>query len=196
MISSLMDRSGHEIRLDLVGAEAFQVLEVERRPGVHEHPGPCGLNLRIVVEMRSLDVVRHEHRHDVPLRGAGGDGDVFRLGIEFRQHVPRVVIEPFRLRFRRVRRKRNRPADLQDHLRHRLLQPAEQIIVLVEIDRALAGRGIAHVHVQHRRAGVVAVDRRLHLLVPGERNVGIARQPLRPVGGGRDDERRHVLRKN
>ena len=50
--------------------------------------------------------------------------------------------------------------------------------------------------VQHRRAGVVAIDGRLDLLVPGQGNVGIARQPGRTIGRSRDDQRVHELRQN
>src|SRR5262249_28497393 len=50
-------------------------------------------------------------------------------------------------------------------------------------------------HVQHRGAGVVAIDRPLDLLVPADRNVRIARQPLRTERRRRDDQRLHVLGK-
>ncbi|GAA3352393.1 hypothetical protein GCM10017744_001160 [Streptomyces antimycoticus] len=54
---------------------------------------------------------------------------------------------------------------------------------------------LAHVDVQDRGAGVVAVDRRLHVLIHGEREVvGVTGQPLRPIGRGLDDQLLLVLR--
>src|SRR5215510_4815445 len=55
------------------------------------------------------------------------------------------------------------------------LQTPEEIGGLVAVRRALARLGIADEHVQHGGAGVVAVARRLHLLVPGARDVAVAR---------------------
>jgi hypothetical protein len=111
----------------------------------------------------------------VPLRRPGRDGDEVRLRIELGKHVPSVVAEPLRFCVGCVRRKRDRPAHLYDHFRNGLPDPPEHIVVLVEIGRTHAGRGIANVEMQHRRAGVVAIDCGLNLLVPGERNVGVAR---------------------
>ena len=138
--------------------------------------------------MRSLDVVLAHHRHDVPLRRADRDGDVLGLRIEFGEHVARVIVEPLRLRLRGLRRKRDRAADLQDHLRHGLPEQSDEVIVLIEVDRPFSGRGVAHVDMQHGGAGVVAVDRHLHLLIPGHRDVGVARQPLWPEGRHRNDQ--------
>ncbi len=89
--------------------------------------------------MRPRDVARHERLRDVPERRAGGHRDAVRLRIELRQHVAGVVVEPFGLGVRRVRRERDRAADLDDHLRHRLPDPREELVVLVEVARALAG---------------------------------------------------------
>ena len=135
-----------------------------------------------------------EGLRDVPQRGAGGDRHAVGLRVQLGQHVARVVVQPLGFGAIGVRREGDRTAHLQDHLRHGLAQHAEELVVLVEVRRALAGLRVAHVHVQHRRAGVVAVDRRLHLLLPAEGKVlHVARQPLGAEGRRGDDRRLHVF---
>ena len=51
-------------------------------------------------------------------------------------------------------------------------QAAELVGVFLEIQRDVAGLGVAHVDVQQRRAGVVAVHRRLDLILPGDWQAG------------------------
>ena len=108
--------------------------------------------------------------------------------------MARVVAQPFRFRLVGLWRERDRTADLKDHFRHGLAQQPDEVVILFEIDRTLPGRGIAHVDVQHGGAGVPAIHRRLHLLIPGNWNVGVAGQPLRAEWRYRDDQRSHVFR--
>ena len=192
----LMNVARHEIGLDAVLGQSLDVLDIEGGRGIYHHALPGRLHLR-VFHMGALDVLGGECRGDVPERGARRHRHEFGLGIELRQHVARVVIEPGGLGFRRVRREGDRSADLDDHVRDGFLHPPQQVVVVVEIGRSHAGGRVAHVEMQNGRTGLVAVDRRLHLLVPGERDVrGVAGQPGRAIGRGRDDQRRHVLGQN
>ena len=97
--------------------------------------------------------------------------------------MPRVVAQPFRLSAFAFRRKRDRAADLQHHFRHRRAQAIEHLVEDADALGALAIR-FAAMDVQHGCSGVVAIDRLLHLVGEGDRNVfrEIARQPLRTVG--------------
>ena len=130
--------------------------------------------------------------------GAARDRDLIRLGIDLGQLVARVVALELRL-FARLRREGDRPADLQDHLRHSLAQPRDLIVVFLEVLRDVAGLGIAHMDVQQRGAGVVTIHRGLDLLVPGDGELlfrrAIPRHPHRPIGRGGDHQRRLIFGK-
>jgi hypothetical protein len=56
-----------------------------------------------------------------------------------------------------VRRERDRAADLDDHLGHRLAHAGDQLVELGQALGTLAVR-LAHVQVQHGGAGVSAID--------------------------------------
>ena len=130
-------------------------------------------------------------RRQIVEGGAAGDRDLIRLGIDFGQLMARVVALELRF-FAWLRRKRDRPAELQDHLRHGLAQTPDLIVVLVEVFRDVAGLGIAHMDVQQRGAGVVTVHCGLDLFVPGDREFLFRRaihwHPHRPVGRGGDHQ--------
>ena len=144
--------------------------------------------------MRPLDIIRGPHLGEVHHAGADGHRDALRRWLQLRQHVTGVVAQPLGLLALALGRERDRAADLHDHLRHGFLQAFEQVVELVEVRGQVPGRRIAHVDVQDGGAGVVAVHRRLDLLIPGDGDVGsVARQPCRPVGRRRDDQRLHVL---
>ena len=169
------------------------MLQVEGRTGVGIHPCPRCELLRIL-EVRSLDVIRGPHLREVHHGGADGHRDALRLRVQLRQHVTRIVVQPLGLLAVALGRERDRAADLDDHLGHGFLDAFEQVVVVVEVRGQVPGRRIAHVEVQDGCAGVVAVHRRLDLLVPGDSDVGsVARQPRRPIRRRRDDQRLHVL---
>ena len=112
--------------------------------------------------------------------------------------MPRVVAEPFSLCVVVRRRERNGPADLDDHLRYGLSHSRDLLVELVEILRAVTGFRIPDMEVQHSRAGVVAIDRLLRLLLPGNGYVFrvVARKPLRPIRRHRDDQRLLIFGKH
>ena len=86
------------------------------------------------------------------------------------------------------------PADRENHFRHGFLEPPDKVVEFFKVLRALAGLRVTHVDVEHRRAGVVAVLRRLHLFVPSNGDIaGIRGHPLRSVRCRVDDQRLHVL---
>ena len=145
--------------------------------------------------MRADGITGHERLRHIPQRRAGGDGDEIGLGLQLGEHVAGIIIEPFGMRFGGVRGKADRPADLKDHLGHRFAETREQIAIMVEIGTALTGVGVADMDVQHRRAGVVAIDGGLHLLVPRQRDIAVARQPFGAIGRRRDDHRVHLVGK-
>ena len=131
-------------------------------------------------------------RRQIIERGAAGDGDLIRLGIDLGQLVARVVA--LELRFlARLRCERDGPADLQDHLGHGLAQPPDLVGVFPEVLGDVAGLGIAHMDVQDRRARVEAVHRYLGLFFPGHGKPlfgrAIPRHPHRPIGRRRDHQR-------
>jgi len=164
MISSWWT-GGHKVGLDAVRAQPLQVLDIEGRRRIHDHPAPGGLHLGIV-HMGAFDIVRQKGLCDVPECRPSRHGDEFRLRVQLREHVARVVIEPLGLGILRMWRERDRPAHLEDHFRHCLLEASDEVVVLVEVGRTLAGLRIAHVHVQHRGAGIVAIDCSLDFVCP------------------------------
>ena len=86
-------------------------------------------------------------------------------------------------------REGDRAADLDDHVRHGLAHAGDQ---LVEHGQALGALAVelAHVQVQRRGAGVVAVHRLLDLRFHRDRDVfrKVRRHPLGAVRCGGDDE--------
>src|SRR4029450_3960838 len=110
--------------------------------------------------------------------------------------VARVVGQPLRVGALTLGGKRNRPADLDDHVGNGVAHTSDQLIELGQPLAALAV-GLAHMQVQHRRAGVVAVDGLLNLFFHRHRDVlGKVRwDPFRAIGRGGDDELVLVLRK-
>ena len=124
--------------------------------------------------------------------GATGNRDLVRLGIDFGQLMARVVALELRF-FAWLGGKRDRPAELQDHLRHGIAQSPDLVVVLVEVFGDVAGFGIAHMDVQQRCAGVVTVHRGLDLFVPGDGKFlfrsAIHWHPDWPIGRGGDHQR-------
>jgi hypothetical protein len=110
--------------------------------------------------------------------------------------VARIVALELGL-FTRLRRKGDRAAELQDHLGHGFAQSPNLVVVFVEILGDMAGLGIAHVDVQERGACVVAVHRRLNLLIPSDGKVllggDISRHPHGAIGRRRNHQRGLVL---
>ena len=109
--------------------------------------------------------------------------------VELGQHVPGVVAEPLGVRAVALGGEGDGAADLQDHVRHGLAEPAEQLVEHRQPLGALAVE-LADVDVQHGGAGVVAVDRGLDVLVHGQRQVlaEVVRLPLGAVRRGGDDQ--------
>ena len=97
----------------------------------------------------------------------------------------------------RLRRERDGPADLQDHLGYGLAQPADLVGIFPEVLGDVAGFGITHMDVQNRGACVEAVHRYLCLLFPGDGKPlfgsAIPWHPHRPIGRRRDHQRSLVL---
>ena len=93
--------------------------------------------------------------------------DLIGFGIDLGQLVARVVALELRF-FAGLRRKRDGPADLQDHLGHGLAQARDLVAIFLEVLGDVAGLGIAHMDVQERGSGVVTVHRDLSLLLPGD----------------------------
>lgn len=92
------------------------------------------------------------------------------LGIELGEHVAGVIGQPFRVGAFTFGSKRDRSADLQDHVRHRLAQSGQQF---VELRKPLAAFAVelADVDVQDGGTGLVAVDGLLHVLFDGQREI-------------------------
>ena len=118
------------------------------------------------------------------------------FGVELGEHVTRVVGQPLGGGAFRFRREGDRAAHLQDHVGHGHAKPLKQLVELGQTLGALAVE-FAHMHVQHGGAGVVAVDRLLHLLVDRHRDVlgEVGRHPFGPVRGHCDHELVLVLGK-
>jgi hypothetical protein len=99
--------------------------------------------------------------------------------------------------FARRWRERDGPAHLKDHLRDGFAQSRDLVVVLLKVFRNVASLWIADVDVQQRGAGVEAIHGGLDLLIPGDRELllggAILGHPHRPIGRGRDHQRRHVL---
>ena len=86
-------------------------------------------------------------------------------------------------------REGDRAADLDDHVRHGLAHAGDQLVELGQALGALAVE-LAHVQVQHRGAGVVAVHRLLDLGFHGDRDVfrEVGGNPFGAVRRGGDNE--------
>ncbi len=123
-----------------------------------------------VFHRRAFGVLVVPVLHHVHLRGVDGHRDLVGLGVEFGQHVARVVAQPFGCRAFGFRREADGAAHLDQHLGHRLAHAANQFIELRQPLASLAVQ-LPHMQVQHGRAGVVAVDRLLDLFVNGDRDV-------------------------
>ena len=100
-----------------------------------------------------------------------------------------VVGQPLRIGTFPLRGKRNRPADLQNHLGNGLTQATEKLVELRQTLRALAVE-FTHVDVENCGTGVETVDGLLDVLVHRQREVfcKIVRLPLRSVGSNGDDK--------
>jgi hypothetical protein len=89
----LMDRSEREIGLDSVLFQALKVFDLKLRRRVGHHVRICPPNLGIR-HMRSLKVCWVHHTRQVCRRGAARHRSLIRLGIDFGEHVARVVATP------------------------------------------------------------------------------------------------------
>ncbi|EDS99882.1 hypothetical protein BamIOP4010DRAFT_6597 [Burkholderia ambifaria IOP40-10] len=176
-----------EMRLDAGRLQPAQVFVDPAGAGRYRHLA-VRLPQRGFVQRRAGDVLAAHQLGDVHLHGVDRDRHLVGLRRQLGEHVAGVVGQPFRVGALAFRRERDRAADLQDHVRHGLAQPAEQ---LVEFRQPLAALAVefAHMHVQHRRARVVAVDGLLHVLVHRHRNVfrKIGGHPFGAVRRDRDD---------
>ena len=70
------------------------------------------------------------------------------FGVQFREHVTRVVVQPLGLLALALGREGDRAADLDDHLGHGFLEASDQVVEVVDVRREVPGRGVAHVEVQ------------------------------------------------
>ena len=111
------------------------------------------------------------------------------FGVELGQHVARVVGQPLGVGAFGLGREGDRAADLDDHVRHGLAHAGDQLVELGQALGALAVE-LAHVQVQHRGAGVVAVHRLLDLGFHRDRDVlrEVGGNPLGAVRRGGDDQ--------
>ncbi|MCY1365153.1 hypothetical protein D9M69_519870 [compost metagenome] len=100
-----------------------------------------------------------------------------------------VIGEPFGDVAITLRGEGNRATDLNDHVRHRFTHAGDQ---LIELGQSLGAFAIelTDMQVKHSGAGVIAINRHLHLLCHGDRDVfrEVRRHPLRSVGSNGDDE--------
>ena len=168
-----------------------------RRLRCSAHPLRSGRNVHLAVSLgqlralhgRAADVIGGHQVHDVHLVGVDRDGDLVRLGVELGEHVPGVVGEPLGVGAFALRGEGDRAPDLKDHVRDGLAQPAEQLVELGHALGALAVQ-LTDVDVQHGGPGVVAVDRRLDVLVHGQGQVlgEVGRLPFGAVRCCGDDQ--------
>src|SRR5262249_59499446 len=94
-----------------------------------------------------------------------------RLRVELGEHVSRVVVQPRGLLVVPLGREGDRAADLEDHLGYGFLEEAEEVVELLEVRREASRRRIPDMNMKDRGAVVVAIHRRLHLLIPRDRDV-------------------------
>ena len=177
----------HEERLDAVGLQPAQVFLDEAGPRGNGHLA-VGLLIGRIRKGRVRDIVCGQQLADVHLVGVDRDRHLVRLRRELREHVARVVAEPLGRLAVGLGRERNRAADLQDHVGNRIAQAGKQFVEHRHALGALAVR-LAHMDVQERCAGVVAVDRLLDLLVHRHRDVaGVGGNPFGAVRRDLDDQ--------
>ena len=175
-------------------SQALQVLQIKGRTGVGKHAGPGRHCLRLFLKMCSLNIIWSPHLRDVHHGGADGNRDGFRCWRYFREHVTRIVAQPIDLPVILGVIEGDRAANLDDQFGHGFLEAFHHVIEVLDLRRELSGRGVAHVEVQDGGASVVAIHRRLDLLIPGDGDVSsVARQPRRPIRCRRDDQGFHVL---
>ncbi len=177
-----------ESALDAGGAQALDVFLDQAGAGGNDHLAIGLVVLRLghgrAGDVRELHLLDHVH-----LGRIDRDRHLIRLGVEFGQHVAGVVLQPLGGGAVGLGREGDRAADLDDHVRHRLAHAGDQFIEHGQALGALAVQ-LAHMQVQHGGAGVVAVDRLLHLLIHGDGNVfrKIRRDPLGTIGRCGDDQ--------
>jgi hypothetical protein len=192
-----VDVAEREVRLDAVLHQPLDVFEVEVGRRVGDHVGHRMEHRRVGEARPGEGIIDRVQRRQIIERGATGNRDLIRLGIDLGQLVARVIALELRL-LARLRREGDRPADLQDHPGHGLAEARDLVGVLLEILRNVARLGIAHMDVQQRGSGVEAIDRDLGLLFPGDREFlfgrAIPRQPHWSVGRRGDHQRGLVFR--
>ena len=76
----------------------------------------------------TVGVAIHHQFCDVHLRGVDRDRHLIGFGVEFGQHVARIVAQPFRLSAFAFWCERDRAADLQQHVRHGRAQAVEHLV--------------------------------------------------------------------
>ncbi|MCY1218349.1 hypothetical protein D9M72_302930 [compost metagenome] len=183
-----------KVRLDAGILQAAQVFFRPGRACRNDH-FTVGIVRSRIGEGRAFVEFRIDQLHDVHLDGVERYRHLVRFRVQFGQCVSGVVRQPLGSLAIVFRCKRNRAADLNDHVRHRLAHAGDQFVEHGQALGALAIR-FAHMQVQHAGACLIAIDGLLDLRFHGHRDVfgEIFRHPLRTVGGHRDHDLVHVLR--
>src|SRR5271170_5015149 len=161
-----VDVREREIRLDTVLNHLLDVLEKEVGRRVGHKVSHRMEHRRIRKACPGKFFYRVQCCQVIEGRSAA-DRDLIRLWIDLGQLVARVVALELRL-LTRLRRKRDGPANLQDHLGYGLAQARDLLAIFVEFFGDVAGLGIANMDVQERGTCVVTIDRDLGLLLPGD----------------------------
>ena len=145
----------------------LDVLEEEIRCRVGHQIGHSVEHRRVREAGSFKGIIDRMQCRQVIERCATGDGYLGRFRVDLGRLMAGVVA--LKLRFLAgVGRKRNGAADLQNHLGNSFAQPGNLVAIFLQVLGDVARLWIAHINVQERGAGVIAIHRGLSLLFPCE----------------------------
>ncbi|MNK97264.1 hypothetical protein D3C87_1175850 [compost metagenome] len=156
------------MRLNAIGRQALDVLLDPFRAGRNGH---LAIGAKALGRAHAgTGNVGLEHLLDgVHLVAVDRNRHLIGLGRELGKHVPCIVREPFGDIAIIFRGEGDRAADLDDHVRHGFAHAGDQLVEHGQTLGALAVQ-LAHMQVQHRGPGVVAVDGHLNVFFHGDWN--------------------------